>query len=233
MNVSARMSRVLPVLLLIIAGATAIACGKDNSGNPPPPPPPPEGIPAPDASLTDASAPVAFFHYGDSLRFASDTPGYVVINRTLGGRASELRVRSEVRLPYTSSTDYARGRIIAKLETVGAPGNFGVPAGVAYLWVRDSSGHHMGKLISRDYVTGAYSVTSIAGMLHSFPRIVAAVRPMCLSLDEEGDSIPPRDSTRVCCLCSDGQFNCASSVAMSQSDADSALSRRGFAMRRP
>ncbi|MEO7997270.1 MAG: hypothetical protein ABI852_07480 [Gemmatimonadaceae bacterium] len=230
MNVSTRMSRVLPLVVLMIAGATAIACGNRDEPTPSPTAPP-EGIPAPDASLTDASAPSAFFHYGDSLRFASDTPGYVVINRTMGGRNSELRVRSEVRLPFTTSAAYGSGRIIAKFETVGAASNFGVPAGVAYLWVRDSSGHHVGKLISRDYVSGAYAVTGVASMLHSFPRVITAVRSMCISLDDQGDSVPPRDTARLCCLCGDGQFNCASSVVTSQDVMDSLLTRHGFTRR--
>src|SRR6187431_542850 len=99
-NVEPRRSRVRALAVVVAVGLVLIAlsCKK--------------GIPEPPASLTDASPVIDFLRYGDSLHFAADSPGVVTLIRPRpSGLTSTLRVRSELRLPNTTHSDYARGRI--------------------------------------------------------------------------------------------------------------------------
>ncbi len=185
-----------------------------------------EGIPAPDASLNDASPAADFFRYGDSLRFAADTPGTVSFSRVVGGVTAVLRIRSELRLPLTDSAAYVQGRIVAKFETVGATSPYNTPVGNAYLWVRDTGGGNLrGTLVWRDYVTGATGNTAIPYYLHSSSSPRTSVLPECEDLSSAAG-----DTVRYCCWCFDGRRNCGMTEAMSMADLDALLSRVG---RRP
>lgn len=180
-------------------------------------------IPAPDSTLTEASSDSLFLQYGDSLQFAAVAPGFVVHRRGDTSSFSELRIRSELRLPNTDSAAYLRGRIIAKFETVGGASSYGTPVGNAYLWVRDTGGgHHAGTLIYRNYITGATGRTPVVSQMHSLPRSVLGVSAECVDF-----SGSVGDTTRVCCLCGDGRYNCPFSARISFDSLDQLLTASG------
>ena len=183
-------------------------------------------IAAPPQSLNDSSPVNAFIEYGNSLQFASDTPGYVVVTRPVGSATSSLKIRSELRLPNTDSVDYVRGRIIAKFETSGAPSNYGVPVGNAYLWVRDTGGgHHEGRLYWEASGSGVTGMTPVKSQMHTRAYTVR-MAPACF--DFSGDQL---DTTSICCLCGDGRFNCPGTEMMRADALDSAIAAAGFRLR--
>ncbi len=213
-----RSTRIRRLITLALAGGIAIACGQGTetarSGLAVA-----EGIPAPGSTLTDGSSVPAFFQYGDSLRFAADTPGVVTVNRVVGGVDAALRVRSEVRLPWTDSAAYVRGRIIAKYETLRASSPYNTPVGNAYLWVQDTGGGHFrGVLLWRNYITGDTGRTMVPYYAHSSARAFRREVADCVDLSSAvGDTI------RVCCLCSDGRFNCPMTEMLSTQALDELL----------
>ena len=222
---TARSPRVKPLITLLLIGALVTGCSLITRGTRSAAEA--DGIPAPPPTLTDASPVTAFLQYGDSLQFATATPGVVVVNRVVNGNASELRIRSELRLPQTNHSTYSQGRIIAKYETLRAASAYGAPVGNAYLWVRDTGGGNLvGTLMWRNYATGDTGRVRIAGMRHSSPRVSSGV-PDCVDLHPVGDT------TRACCLCSDGQYNCPFAVDASDSQLDALLSAAGRARRVP
>lgn len=229
MTVGASRSRLLPLVGLAIMVSTLAACPSDKTTTAIAPLSIQQGgIPAPTVPLTDASPVSDFLTYGDGLQFAPSSPGSVIISRTRSGGTSELRVRSELRLQNTDSAAYATGRIIAKFETIGAASDYGVPIGNAYLWVIDTGGgHHKGVLMWRAYVTGDTGRTAIASQMHSDPRTVAVVQSECFELTSAVS-----DSTRMCCLCGDGRYNCPMAQALSMAQLDSLLTAAGR-VRRP
>lgn len=223
MNTHVRHAQMRGLVLLVVAGAVSFACGTESPEKTVPIAPQAEGIPAPDSLLTDSSPVADFFRYGDSLRFASDTPGIITQTRLVGGVSAELRLRSEQRWQYTDSAAYVRGRIVAKFETVGATSAYGTPVGNAYLWVRDTgSGNFRGTLIWRDYVTGASGRTDVPYYLHSSPTAFRSNVAFC-----EDFSSVAFDTVRTCCLCFDGRRNCAMMQEISMAGLDSLLATRG------
>ncbi len=209
------------MIVLGVVGCVMMACGDDPPATVREAPVQDEGIPAPDALLNDSSSAADFFRYGDSLRFAADTPGTVLFSRVANGVTAELRVRSEVRLPLTDSAAYVRGRIVAKFETIGATSPYNTPVGNAYLWVRDTGGGNLrGTLIWRDYVTGATGNTVVPYYRHSSRTDRKSILPECVNLSSvAGDTI------RVCCWCSDGRYNCPMMQDLSMPELDSLLRR--------
>jgi hypothetical protein len=204
-NVEARRSRVRTVSLVTVVGLVllALSCKK-------------EGIPEPPASLTDASPAIEFLRYGDSLRFATDTPGVLTLVRpAAGGLTSTLRIRSELRLPNTSHSHYERGRIIEKFETSGAQSTFQTPIGVAYLWVKATSDTSFtGTLYYRNYVTGEVGQTPVF-QRHSAPRPFSFFTKIAMFFGHaipDCDELPGGAGDVECCMCGGGRLNCSSTV---------------------
>lgn len=176
------------------------------------------GVPAPPDGLTEASPDAAFISYGDSLDFAASGTGLLTVSRPA---PAQLRIKSETRLPLTDSLAYVRGRIIAKFETVVTGSLYNLPVGRAYLWVRDTgSGHHAGTLFYVDSLTGALGRRAVVSQLHSAPRPVSSIAE-CIDLDVSSDT------TRACCLCGNGQYNCPMSAATTMPQLEAMLNARG------
>lgn len=228
MSVESRASRVLPLVVGAIVGMGLFACsgsgggdggGSGSQGSDQ------GGVPAPPTALTIQSPVTDFLAYGDSLQFATAAPGLLLVQKTIGGNASTLRVRSELRLPNTDDTAYVRGRIIARFETEGAPSSYGAPVGHAYLWVQSLNGGHVGTLMYRS-ATGDTGRLTIAEM-HSTPRVVSARVAECIDMDSVSDT------TRVCCLCGGSQYNCPVLVEIAAQRLDSMLTAAGRPRRTP
>lgn len=216
MNNRSCSSRMRPLGVVGFIGVALFACtsGSDGSRTSSV-----EGVPAPDPSLTESSPVTAFLRYGDSLRFAADSPGVIMLNQTVSSMPSQLRVRSEVRLPHTTGEAYVRGRIIAKFETMRGPSRYGAPVGSAYLWVRDTgSGGFKATLMWRNFLTGDTGRTAVVQQMHSTARANTGDDPECLEMPGT-DTIPPI----VCCLCGGGQYNCPLLAATSMQRLDSLL----------
>ncbi len=235
MKIGVRRTGFLRLLAISLLGAGIFACsgtaadrasGDSSTGNPPAGKSLQAGIPAPDSTLNDTSPDVAFLRYGDSLRFAADTPGTLVLRRVVGRETSELRVRSETRLPQTVDSAYRRGRIIAKFETVGAPSRYGVPVGNAYLWVHDTAdGTFRGTLFWQNYVDGTTGRTKVLHQLHTAARPGSGDAPACRAIIDGADTVG------VCCLCGDGRCNSPLYAEMSMARLDSVVSKLLFTRR--
>lgn len=216
MNNRSRSSRMWPLVLVGFIGSVLFACtdepedGRSSSQA--------EGVPAPDSLLTESSPVTAFLRYGDSLRFAADSPGTIVLDQTVGSVPSQLRVRSEMRLPHTTREAYLRGRIIARFETMRGPSRYGAPVGNAYLWVRDTGGGSFkATLMWRNYLTGDTGRTAVVHQMHSTARANTDDDPECLQMPGT-DTIPV-----VCCLCGGSEYNCPLLAATSMQRLDSLL----------
>jgi hypothetical protein len=227
-SVQSRASRVMPLIVGAIVGAGVFACsgsGGGDGGGGGDQRTDQGGVPAPPAALTNESPVTDFLAYGDSLQFATTAPGQLLVQKTVGGNASTLRVRSELRLPNTIDSAYVRGRIIARFETEGAPSTYGVPVGHAYLWVQKVGSNHVGTLVYRSSA-GDTGRVSIAEM-HSSPREVPGGTIECIDLDVTSDT------TRVCCLCGTSQYNCPMLAEISAHRLDSLLTARGKPRKAP
>lgn len=218
MTVSSGWSRVLALVAIGSIGVLMFVCtgGQDNQRTASTA----EGVPAPDTTLTESSPVAAFLRYGDLLRFAADSPGVVTLNQVVNGVQSELRVRSEMRLPHTPDTAYVRGRIIAKFETMRGQSRYGAPIGNAYLWVRDTGGGNFrAMLMWRNFTTGDTGRAAVVRQMHCTARANTGDEPECIELPA-GDTIPV-----LCCLCGGGQYNCPLLAEASMQRLDSLLSR--------
>lgn len=179
-----------------------------------------EGVPAPAASLTEASPVTDFLRYGDTLRF--DVDSVATLQDTIGGVVSTLRIRSEVRLPFTNDTAYTRGRIIMKYETTGATSVFGAPVGVAYVWARhDSTGYHS-TIFWRNYVTGDTGRSATSTQFH-VARAAIPTTPGSFILRGVVNDTTRTVGCSVCML----RLNCRSAGPLTEQELDSLLSAGG------
>ena len=218
MNVESRRSRVRVLVVASLAGLALFACtGGDKAGSGDSlggaaGGQPADGVPAPRITLTDASPDSEFLRYGESLSFATDSPGVVTVNRTVGGVSSVLKVHSENRLPFTRDSAYVTGRIIAKFVTSSAPSAYGAPVGTAYLWVKATPGGHAGTLIWRNDATGATGRSAV----QQYHSSGVPVRSEVVECDDLGGGIAS-DTILTCCMCG-GHFNCPLVSAMGRID---------------